>query len=211
MPRKRETTPTKPVYDVHPGLAMIQNWLATLPEKTGRSLDEWIELVKKKGPATEKERRDWLKKEHGLGTNSAWWIAERAEGKGMEDGDPEAYLQSAAGYVEAMYAGPKAGLRPVHDRILEVARALGDDVLVCPCKTIVPLYRKHVFAQIKPASRTRIDLGFALKGTPCSGRLVETGGEAKGDRITHRIPVTSPAEVDAEVGRWLKAAYDRDA
>jgi hypothetical protein len=189
---------------------MVQSWVASLPEKTGRALDDWLRLVREEGPATEKERRDWLKKEHGLGTNGAWWIAERAEGKGAEDGDPQAYLRAAAGYVEAMFAGPKAGLRPLFDELLRLARRLGPDVRVCPCQTIVPLYRQHVFAQIKPTTRTRIDLGLALKGTEARGRLVDTGGLAKGDRITHRIQLGRPEEIDDEVTGWLKAAYDLD-
>src|SRR5688572_15270695 len=78
-------------YSVHPGVAMVQKWIAELPEKTGRSLEQWIELVRCSGPAGESERRDWLKKNHAFGTNAAWWIAERTEGKGLEDGDPEAY------------------------------------------------------------------------------------------------------------------------
>src|SRR5215831_16964011 len=90
------------IYSVHPGVQMVQDWIADLAKKTGRSLDEWIVLVKKEGPPTEKERRDWLKNEHGFGTNGAWWLAERAEGKGMEDGDPEMYLKAAEGYVEEM-------------------------------------------------------------------------------------------------------------
>ena len=88
---------------------------------------------------------------------------------------------------------------------------LGKDVKICPCATIVPMYRKHVFAQIKPSTRTRIDLGFALKDMKPVGRLVDTGGFAKKDRITHRIPITSLADIDAEVGRWLRRAYDLDA
>jgi len=116
-------------------------------------------------PRTEKERRDWLKAEHGLGTNSAWWIAERAEGKGTEDDDPDAYLQAAEQYVEDMFAGSKTGLRPIYDQLLNLGLGLAKDVKACPCQTIVPLYRKHVFAQIKPTTRTRIDLGFALGDT----------------------------------------------
>jgi hypothetical protein len=208
MPRK--SAPPASLYSVHPGVQMVQDWIATLPEKTGRSLDEWIQLVLEHGPATEKERRVWLKEQHKLGTNGAWWIAERAEGKGLEDGDPVAYLKAAAAYVEAMYAGPKAGLRPIHDKLIELGRSLGQDVRICPCQTIVPLYRHHVFAQIKPTTRTRIDFGFALRDTPATGRLIDTGGWAKKDRITHRIPITSVQEIDAEVKKWLKAAYDMD-
>jgi len=211
MPRTSKAKPTRSPYSVHPGVAMVQNMLAQLKERSGRDLDEWVALIRKEGPATHKARREWLKNEHGLGTNYAWWLADRAEGKGQEDGDPEKYLKAAAGYVEAMYAGPKAALRAIHDRILELAFELGDDVKVCPCQTIVPLYRNHVFAQIKPTTRTRLDLGFALKDQKATGRLIDTGGFAKKDRITHRIPLASVADIDDEVKRWLNAAYDLDA
>jgi hypothetical protein len=210
MPRTSGKLSGKSLYSVHPGILMTQKWIAGLPEKTGRSLDEWIELVQQAGPPTGKERRDWLKNEYQMGTNAAWWIAERAGGKGLEDSDPEAYLQAAAGYVDAMYADAKAGLRPIYDQLLKLGLQLGKDVRACPCKTIVPLYRKHVFAEIKPTTRTRIDLGFALHDMKAKGRLIDTGGFAKKDRITHRIPITSLAEIDDEVKRWLKAAYDRD-
>jgi hypothetical protein len=159
----------------------------------------------------ETERRAWLKAEYGFGTNHAMWLAERiTKGKaGWEDGDPDAYLKAAAEYVENMYDGPKADLRPLHDRLLELGRKLGPDVRVCPCKTIVPLYRDNVFAQIKPATRTRIDFGLSLRGVEPAGRLLSTGGEAKGDRITHRIAVSSLEDIDAFLERWLRSAYER--
>ena len=70
-------------------------------------------LVKKKGPKNEKSLRAWLKIEHKLGTNAAWWIAARAAGKESEEDSPEGYLAAAAGYVEKQYSGKKAGLRPI--------------------------------------------------------------------------------------------------
>jgi hypothetical protein len=201
----------KSLYSVHPGVLTTQKWVETLKEKTGRSLEEWLRFVKKSGPKTEQERRDWLKKEHSLGTNTAWWIAERAEGKGEETSDSQAYLKAAEGYVEAMFAGKKAELRPIYDALLKLGLNLAKDVKACPCQTIVPLYRNHVFAQIKPTTQTRIDMGFALGDRKAQGRLVDTGGYAKKDRITHRIPITSLAEIDDEVKKWLQAAYEADA
>jgi hypothetical protein len=189
---------------------MVAKWIAELPAKTGRSLQEWVRVVEEEGPKGEKERRDWLKTKHRFGTNAAWWIAERAtKGTDWEEGDPDAYLKAAVAYVEAMYAGPKAALRPLHDRLIELVRGLGRDVRVCPCQTIVPLYREHVFAQIKPTTRTRIDLGLSLRGVEPVGRLVSTGGEAKGDRITHRIAVASAEDIDPFLERWLHSAYER--
>ena len=73
------TAKSKTVYDVHPSVIMVQKWLAELRQETGRSMEEWLALVKKEGPKDEKSRRDWLKSKHKLGTNKASWIAERAE------------------------------------------------------------------------------------------------------------------------------------
>jgi hypothetical protein len=75
---------------------------------------------------------------------------------------------------------------------------------------MVPFYRNHVFAQIKPSTNTRIDLGFALGNTKTPKRLIDTGGYEKKDRITRRIEIKSKADIDDEVKRWLKKAYDMD-
>lgn len=165
MPVKSGTVRKKVKYSVHPSVAMVQKWVAELAEKTGRSLEEWIRLVNESGPSTEKERREWLERQYHLGSRSSGWIAERAAGKGTEDSSPEAYLKAAEGYVEEMMAGPKAGLRPLYDELLRLGLGLGADVKACPCKTIVPLYRKHVFAQLQPTTHTRLDLGLALGTT----------------------------------------------
>jgi len=208
MPAIRKQLATS-TYDVHPSLGMYQSSLAALKQKTGRTLEEWVKLVQKSGPAKEKERHAWLKAEHGLGMNYAGWIAEHSVGKG-DDGNPETYLKQAEEFVENMYSGVKGPLRPIYEELLALGRSLGNDVKVCPCKTIVPLYRKHVFAQIKPTTRTRIDLGLALKDTKVPKRLIDTGGLAKKDRITHRIEITSVKDIDAEVKKWLKTAYEMD-
>ena len=64
------------IYSVHPSVAMMQAWTAGLHQKTGRTLEEWVDLVQEKGPETEPDRRAWLKAKHGLGTNASWWIAQ---------------------------------------------------------------------------------------------------------------------------------------
>ena len=207
LPRKMSSPH---LFDIHPSLTMVQNVIAGMKQKTGRSLEEWVKLVKKEGPADEKHRRIWLKEKHNLGTNYANWIAERSFGKG-QDGDPETYLRNAEEYVQKMFSGAKEGLRPIFSTLLQLGKILGDDVKICPAQTMVPFYRNHVFAQIKPTTRTRIDLGLALQNTKTPKRLIDTGGWEKKDRITHRIEITSLDDIDEEVKRWLKKAYDMDA
>jgi hypothetical protein len=198
-------------YSVHPSVALVQKWIDELSEKTGRSLEDWIALTKKSGPLNERERREWLKKEHKLGTNSASWIAQRASGDGTDVFDSaEAYLKTTADWVEAQYSGPRAALRPLYEQLLKLGFSVGKDVKACPCRTMVPFYRNHVFAQIKPSTNTRIDLGFALGNTKTHKRLIDTGGYEKKDRITRRIEIKSKADIDDEVRRWLKKAYEMD-
>jgi hypothetical protein len=189
---------------------MVERSMRLLEERTGRSAEAWAAVTRKDGPAGAVARREWLKATHGFSTNYAWWIADLSLGQGLADLDAGAYLEAAEGYVEAMFSGPRAALRPVYDRLLSLGLSLGTDVKACPGKTIVPLYRRHVFAQLKPATRTRIDLGLALGDLKAAGRLIDTGGLAKKDRITHRIPIGTVAEIDGEVRRWLRTAYDKD-
>jgi hypothetical protein len=195
-------------YSLPPGYSMEAVYHVNLRERTGRSFEEWVAIARSSGPGGEKAKREWLKDEHGFTTNYAGWVASAAVGKeeGAEAYDPEAL-------VAAMFE-QKPALLPVYEKTLELALAIGADVKACPGKTIVPLYRKHVFGQLKPSTRTRLDLGLALKGVPAkelSRRLIDTGGAAKGDRITHRFAIGAERDLDEEVRRWLRIAYERDA
>ena len=180
----------KSIYSMHPGLKMEESSIANLPKKTGKSLEQWLAIIKKSGPPTQKERREWLMKEHGFTTNYAWFVAERAEGGGSfaAQYDPDAY-------VEGIFMGPKAVFQPVYEAI----------------QTIIPFYLNHVFAQVKVPNRSRLDLGYALKDTPVKGHLIDTGGFTKKDRITHRIEMVTFTDFDDEAKQWMRTAYEMDA
>ncbi len=199
------------IYSVHPSVPYAQAILRKLPEKTGRSVEEWTSLLDRDGPRGAKERLIWLKSEHGLGGTTGRMVAEASVGQGRDGTDPDAYLEAAPRYVATMYDG-KESLRPIHDALIELGRSLGSDVKICPCKTIVPLYRSHIFAEIKPTTKTRVDLGLALKGVDreIPQRIIDTGGLARKDRITHRFALTSDDEIDDEVREWLEVAYELD-
>lgn len=195
----------------------METWVASLSEKTGRSLDEWITFIKNEGPKDEPATRTWLKDTLKLGTNTAWWLAERAFARDPSqlDDTPEGYTALAPKYHADQYAGKKEGLRPIFDRVYAFGRKLGKDVKVCPCKTIIPFYREHVFAQAKPSTKTRLDLGLCLipllkAGTSIPERLIDTGGFAKKDRITHRIPLANPDDFDDFAQKWMRKAYELD-
>ena len=210
--KPKAKAPQPITYAVHPGVAMVQKWVSELKQKTGRTLEEWQAHIVKSGPKDLAARREWLKTKYKVGTNTAWWLAERADGQPTWDETPEAYLAIAPTYVDEMFAGPKAHLRPLGDAIMRMALEVAPDIKFSPCKTIIPFYREHVIAQIKPATNKRVDFGLSLGAdVPFTSRLKDTGGLKKKDRITHKIEITRPEDIDVEVEHWLRAAYERDA
>lgn len=200
-------------FDLHPSVAYVQAVLENLKAKTGRSAEAWITFLKAEGPPEPKAQVAWLKAQ-GLGGTQAGLLAQRAAaepGHAFDD-TPEGYLGAAPGYVNAQYGGKKAALRPLFEQLATLARSLGKDVKICPCETIVPFYRNHVFAEVKPFV-SRLDLGLAL-GDPAavpdpSGRLRDTGGFAKKNRLTHKLEITSEADLGIALP-WLQRAYERD-
>jgi predicted transport protein len=181
--------------------AIIRN----LPAKTGKSLEAWVALLKKSGPKDPKEARVWLKEKHGLGHGQAGMIAAELTG------GPEFAVKSGDELVDGQYADKKAGLRPIYDKLAQAARKLGKDVRIEPCKGYVPFMRNKQFAVVRASTATRVDLGLALGGTAVKGKLQEGSVQGTSERITHRIAIGSPAEVDAEVLRWMKLAYEHNA
>ena len=114
---------------------------------------------------------------------------------------------SSQATVEAQYSGAKADLRPIYDRLVEVAQAFGSDVELAPRKSYVGLVRKKIFGVVKASTRTRVDLGLKLKEAVGSKRLVDAPGFGSGS-ISHKIALTSLADVDEELIGWMREAYD---
>jgi hypothetical protein len=150
-----------------------------------------------------KKLTEWLKSRHLLGSVTAHFIAAEAVGKSVA----AAYADEGA-LLDRMYAGDRVGLRPVYDRLAETAQTLGDDVVLTVCKTYVGMRRKRQFGMIKPATRPCVLLGLALPDVDPAGRLAKAGSMGN-DRMTHRIEIAAEKEIDREVKRWLKTAYDR--
>jgi hypothetical protein len=144
-----------------------------------------------------------------IAVDDTWAAMRYKPGLGAHRG-PGGDTSADEALVDEMFSGKKSGLRPIYEKLLSMGKGLGKDVRVAPTKTYVPLYRRYQFAQIKPTTNTRIDLMLSLRGETTRGCLVATGGTEKGDRMSHRIPLSAVDDIDAEVGEWLKKAY-RDA
>ena len=175
---------------------MAQAMIDNLPDKTGKSLDQWMPVVAASGAAKHGEIVKFLKGDHGVSHGYANLIAQKALGR-LDT--PEADL------VAGQYAG-KESLKPIHDAIVAYVKGFGSDVEIAPKKTSVSLRRSKQFALIQPGTKTRIDLGINLKGVAPDGRLEDAGKNAM---CTHKVKLNAVADVDAAVKTWLREAYDR--
>jgi hypothetical protein len=172
----------------------------TLEKKTGKSLDQWSALVRKSGKTKHGEVVSWLKSEHGLGHGYANFVAHTTF-------KSDSMSQTAAGadLVGEMFAGDKAALRPIFDRIMKEVRGFGGDIEESPKKGYLSLRRKTQFATLHPSTKTRFDVGLKLKGVAPSGRLEAAG--SWNAMVTHRVRLESAADVDKELIGWLEQAY----
>lgn len=192
----------KSKYSPHPMLAREEKQKEKLKAESGKSFDEWVALARKQGPKTQKECTAWLRAKHQLSMMLAWWISSAATGEGEDYGDPETL-------VAALYSGDKAALRPLHEKVVDAALALGSDVIATSCKTMVPLYRKHVFAELRPAGGG-VEVSLAL-GDSAPSKKFEKVARNAGDRLTYKIVLASPKDLDSDFAKALKIAYEAGA
>jgi len=174
----------------------LQTMINNMPEKTGKSLDQWKKILKGKAFAKHSEGVKYLKTEHGVTHGFANTIVTLSK----EDNSTSDDL------VTNQYKG-KESLIPIYEKLIKVVGKLGDDVTITPKKTSVSIIRKRQFVLIKPATKARIDLGFKLKDKPTTERLENSG--PFGTMCTHRVKLSDPSEVDKELQAWIKEAYDR--
>jgi hypothetical protein len=171
--------------------------LRNIERDTGRTIGQWAGEIAAAGLTKHGEIIAYLKRHHGLTHGNANALAHQARQRQAGGPTPDEQL------LDAQYAGAKATLRPIHDEILLVARALGD-VEVSVKKTAVSLRRAKQFALVEARSAKRVRLGLNLPGFEPTARLVATTG-----MCTHAIDLTDIDDVDDEVASWLRTAHQQ--
>ena len=182
---------------------MVEAVTASMKERTGRSVHEWVALVQATDldPLDQNAVRRWLKAEHGIKQNSQWAIADAAA---RAAGWVPPTLEE---YIDSQYHGAKASLRPVFDALRALLEGLGDDVSVEGRGAYVPFVRNRQFAAVAAATRSRVDLGLRFADAPDSPLLAASNGPGQ---ATHKVELTSPNDVTAEVERLARTAYEQN-
>jgi Domain of unknown function (DUF5655)/Domain of unknown function (DUF4287) len=188
--------------------AQIRN----IEARYGRPLPEWFRLIAASGLTKHTEVVAMLKADYGM----AHGAAHRVSLLSRQAAAPDVAVTSATAsgpataspgeVADALYAGKRASLRPLHDELMAMVHVMGPDVSMAPKKGYVSLRRpRKQFAMIQPSGAGRIDLGLILPGVPAAGRLEASG--SFNALFTHRVRVTSAGDLDDALAGWLGAAY----
>jgi len=175
--------------------------IANLPEKTGKSMEQWQKQVAASGAVKHGEIVKWLKNEQGMTHGYANVIAHQILNPKVFDRDQ----QNGAELVDAQYRG-KESLRPIYEALCERIATFGEDVEFAPKKAYVSIRRSRQFALLQPSTKTRVDVGIKNKGRAVEGRLEDSG--KWNSMVSHRVRLESIEGVDDELVGWLREAYE---
>lgn len=178
----------------------FQAYLDTVKAKTGKTPEDFARLAAEKGLTKHSEIAAWVKQDFGLGHGHAQAIAAALLKSDSRKASGDEKLQK-------LTSGKKAVWREACDALVASLKAFGPDVEAVANETYVNVNRgQKKFAILHPASAERFDIGIKLKGLEATGRLEAAG--SWNAMVTHRVRITDPAQIDAEVLAWLKQAYE---
>lgn len=176
-------------------ITMMEN----LYKNTGKTLEQWIEIVRSGNFTKHGEIITYLKTEFGFGHGFANLVAHKS--KGSDAGS----VSDTQVLIDKQYAG-KEHFKPVYDQLMKEILSFGSDVEIAPKNAYVSLRRKKQFAILQPATKTRYEIGINLKGQPASG-VLEAISTANA-MCSHKINISGLADLTPEVSDWIRKAYD---
>jgi hypothetical protein len=181
----------------------VATQLANIEKRTGKSLDELTKIVRACGLQKHGEIRDYLKRKLAMGhgdANTLVHVVLKSDGTRAA----EAAGLSTDDVLGQIYVGPKAALRPIHDKVMDHVQKLGA-FEIQPKKGYVSLRRAKQFAMVGPATNTKLEIGINLKDAKLPARftVVPPGGMCQ-----FKLRLEDPKDVDRELIDCLRKAYD---
>ncbi len=177
-----------------------QTMIDNIKIKFGKSLEEWIKILRKEKLEKHGDILKFLKGKYGFTHGYANLVSMKLRKADAGSVDNQGDL------VADQYSG-KENLKPIYKKIISEISKFGNDIEIAPKKVAVSLRRKRQFALVQPSTKTRIDLGLKLKDKSIKGRLENSG--PFGTMCTNRVKLSNQKEVDKEVLSWLKEAYEQ--
>jgi hypothetical protein len=181
---------------------MMRQHAELLERRTGQGVPEWRARITQQALKDEPALRSWLTSQGVEGYPQQLLVFETF-------GYPDFLTATADDLIDAQYAD-RAALRPILDRLIEVAEALDGpgQITVQARKGFVTLQtRRRKFAVIRPATKTRVDLGLRTELPPARGTRFQPADPGRSNDMRTKVALNTPQEIDAEITAALRQAY----
>jgi hypothetical protein len=177
--------------------------LANIQKKTGKTIEELAAIIQSSGLSKHGEIRSMLMEKLGLSYGDANSLVLNVLKTDAQLAAKEKGL-STADVLDEIYSGPKANLRPIHEKLMQAIHQFGEFEII-PKKGYVSLRRKKQFAMLGPGSNTRVELGLNIKSLENDERLVE---QPAGSMCNYKVRITEASQVDETIIGWVRRAYE---
>lgn len=176
-----------------------QTMIENLHRNTGKTLEQWIDVVRKEDLKKHGEVISFLKETHGMSYGFANLIAHKAKGSDADS------FENKDDLIGKQYRG-KEHFLPVYEKLMEEIKRFGNDIETAPKNSYVSLRRKKQFAILQPATKTRFEIGINLRGQAPEGKL--EAATSPNAMCSHRINIADTGNIDSEIIAWLRKAYE---
>ncbi len=178
-----------------------QEFIQTAKEKTGKTLEQWLPLVKTSGLSKTMEITNWLKAEHKLNHLQASLLT----GLYLNNGKP--VYQNENALLDNQFAKAEA-MRPLYEAVSEKILSQFPDTQLIPKKTYLSYTATREFAaiNIKPAE---IRLGMDLGDMAFTDAVQKTKLSGPMPRISHMAVITNIKQLDKKLIELLQLSYNR--
>ncbi|WP_228850482.1 DUF5655 domain-containing protein [Aegicerativicinus sediminis] len=175
-----------------------QTMVDNLHKNTGKTLEQWIAIVKSQNITKHGEIIKFLKEKHLFTHGFANLVAHKTN---QSDAGSATNKQDL---IENQYKG-KEHFKPIYHRLIAEIKSFGSDIEIAPKNSYVSLRRKKQFAILNPATKSRYEIGINLKGQEAKGKLE---AEKPNSMCSHKIKLSDINEIDSETIHWIKSAYE---
>ena len=184
----------------------FQGYLDNIKAKTGKTADDFKNLAAKKGllkPTIKAgEIVEWLKKDFDLGHGHAMAIYAVLKSANK----PKLSSEDA---IEKHFNGNKAVWRKTFDGFINKLKEFGNEIKVEPTSSYLSILNADKKFAVVQITNERMDIGIKLKGTEPTERFESSG--SWNTMMTHRVRINSQKQIDKELIKWLRNAYEQSS
>lgn len=178
-----------------------KEFIDTAKDRTGKSLQDWLKLVKSSGIEKRNDILEWLKKGHGLNHLPAQLIT----GIFLNNGNP-VYINENALLENQFLKCPE--MRAVFDSISKKIISSFQGTQLIPKKTYLSFTAVREFAAINVKPK-EIRLGLDLGHEAFTESLQKSKLTGPMPRISHMIILTESTQFDNKVMQLVQQSFNR--